>query len=120
MIREMSERNAPPQNHHTHFYRFPMQKFCSLLIPSGWCQGFNVEGQEEGAHLLIQYIAKKVGGGAPTVPGRSFACQLGFLDFDSCLCPGPFLSMMSSFVILDFETAKNPEHFNLKDRSVST
>ncbi|TRZ19276.1 hypothetical protein HGM15179_007832 [Zosterops borbonicus] len=24
--------------------------------------------------------------------------------------------MMSSFVILDFETAKNPEHFNLKDR----
>lgn len=53
------------------------------------------------------------------MPVRSFACRLDFLDFDSCPCPGPFLSKVSSFVILDFETAKNSEHFNLKDRSVS-
>lgn len=76
-------------------------------------------GQEEGAHLTtLLYVAKKVSGRAFTVPVGSFACQLDFLDFDSFPCPGPFFSMMSSFVILDFETAENSEHFSLKDRSV--
>lgn len=77
-------------------------------------------GQEEGAHLTTLCVTKKVSGGALTVPVGSFACQLDFLDFDRFPCPGPFLSMMSSFVILDFETPGNSEHFNLKDRSVST
>lgn len=54
------------------------------------------------------------------MPAGSFACQLDFLEFDSCPCPGPFLSMMSSFVILDLEITKNSEQYNLKDRSVTT
>lgn len=51
---------------------------------------------------------------------ESFACHLDFLDFDSSPCPGPFLSVMSNFVILDLGTAKNSEEFNLKDRLAST
>lgn len=77
-------------------------------------------GQIEGAHLATPYVAEMVSGGALTVPVGSFACQHDFLNFDSCPCPGPFVSMMSSFVILDLEIAKNSEQFNLKDRSVST
>lgn len=64
-------------------------------------------GQEESAHLTTPYVAKKVSGGALSVPVGSFACQLDF-------------PVMSSFVILDFETANNSEEFNLKDGSVPT
>lgn len=82
--------------------------------------GARVVGQEVGAQLTTLYVAKKVSRVALTVPVGGFTSQLDFLDFDNCPCPGPFLSMMSSFVILDSETAKNSEQFNLKDRSAST
>lgn len=66
-------------------------------------------------HILPHHmLQRKVSGGALTVPVGSFASQLDFLDFDSCPCPGPFLPVMSSFVIFNLETAKNSEQFSLK------
>lgn len=52
---------------------------------------------------------KEGSGGVLTAPVGSFPLQLHFLDFDSWPCPGPLLSMMPSFMLLDLEIAKNSE-----------
>lgn len=106
MVREVSERNAPPQNHHAHFIISPCNSFTVFSFLAGGARELVWWGRKR-VHILPHHIAKRVSGGALTVPVRSFACQLDF-------------PVMSSFVILDFETASNSEEFNLKDGSVPT
>lgn len=62
MGREVSERNALPQSHHTHahFICSPCNSFTVFSFLAGGCQGVSSVGQEEGAHFSTPYVAKKV------------------------------------------------------------